>query len=79
MSDHETVLVVGDVVGHGITAVVDPYGRVVKQAGMFEPLGLTADVRLLDSRTIYTRTGDLMAWLCAALTACVAVVLRRRA
>nr|MBP6715318.1 apolipoprotein N-acyltransferase [Acidobacteriota bacterium] len=63
----------------GITAVVDPYGRVVKQAGMFEPLGLTADVRLLDSRTIYTRTGDLMAWLCAALTACVAVVLRRRA
>lgn len=62
----------------GITAVVDPYGRVVKQAAMFEPLGLTTDVRLLDSRTIYTRTGDLIAWLCAALTAWVAVALRRR-
>jgi len=63
----------------GITAVVDPYGRVVARAEMFQPVSLTADVRLLDDRTIYTRTGDLIAWLCAALTVCVAVVLRRRA
>ena len=63
----------------GITAFVDPYGRVVARADMFRPLSLTADVRLLDDRTIYTRTGDLIAWLCAALTAGVAVVLWRRA
>ena len=63
----------------GITAVVDPYGRIVAQAEMFQPASLTADVRLLDDRTIYTRIGDLIAWLCAALTVMVAVVLRRRA
>ncbi len=63
----------------GITAVVDPYGKVVAQEAMFEPVSLTADVRLLDGRTIYTRTGDLIAWLCAALTLMFAVVLRRRA
>ena len=62
----------------GITAVVDPYGRVIKRAEMFQPTSLTADIRLLDSRTIYTRYGDVMAWLCAVLTAVVAVVLRRR-
>ena len=62
----------------GITAVVDPYGRVVARADMFQPLSLNADVRLLDGRTIYTRTGDLIAWLCVVLTAAVAVVLRRR-
>ncbi len=63
----------------GITAVVDPYGRTVARADMFQPVTLTADVRLLDDRTIYARTGDLIAWLCVALTAVVAVVLRRRA
>ena len=63
----------------GITAVVDPYGRVVSQAEMFQPVSLTADVRLLDGQTIYTSTGDLIAWLCAALTAAMVVVLRRRA
>ena len=62
----------------GITAVVDPYGRVVAQADMFQATALAADVRLLDDRTIYTRTGDMIAWLCAALTLMVAVVLRRR-
>lgn len=63
----------------GITAVVDPYGRVVQRAEMFQPLSLTADIRLLQSRTIYTRVGDVIAWMCLLLTALVAVVLRRRA
>jgi len=58
---------------------VVPSGRVVAQSAMFEPASLTADVRLLDGRTIYTRTGDLIAWLCAALTVMVVVALRRHA
>lgn len=61
----------------GITAVVDPYGRVVAQSEMFEALALVAEVRALDSRTVYTRIGDVVAWLCAVLTLVVAVVLRR--
>lgn len=63
----------------GITAVVDPYGRVVARQDMFQASALTWDIRLLESRTIYTRTGDLIAWLCAALTAAFAVALRRQA
>lgn len=63
----------------GITAVVDPYGRVVARSDMFEATALTWDIRLLEGRTIYTRTGDLIAWLCAALTVAFAVALRRRA
>lgn len=61
----------------GITAAVDPYGRELVRAEMFQPLSVTADVRLLDGQTIYTRVGDLIAWLCAALTAAVVLVLRR--
>lgn len=75
----ETGRFLARVANTGITAVVDPYGRVVSQAAMFQPVSLTADVRLLDDRTIYTRMGDLVAWLCAALTVVMAVVLRRRA
>jgi apolipoprotein N-acyltransferase len=75
----ETGRYLGRAANTGITAVVDPYGRTVARVDMFQPLTLTADVRLLDDRTIYTRIGDLVAWLCVALTAMVAVVLRRRA
>ncbi len=63
----------------GITAVVDPYGRTVARADMFQTLSLTADVRLRDERTIYTRIGDLVAWLCALLTIVVVVAVRRPA
>lgn len=55
----------------GITAAVDPYGRVLVRAGMFDAVSVTADVRLLnavDSTTIYARTGDLAAWLAIAVT-----------
>lgn len=61
----------------GITAAVDPYGRELMRAEMFQPVSITADVRLLDGQTIYTRCGDVIAWLCAVLTAAVIVALRR--
>lgn len=63
----------------GITAVVDPYGRVVARANMFEAVTLGADVRLLGARTIYTRLGDVVAWLSAAVTLLLAWRLRARA
>lgn len=63
----------------GITAVVDPYGRVVARANMFEALTLGADVRLLGARTLYTRLGDVVAWLSATVTLLLAWRLRARA
>jgi apolipoprotein N-acyltransferase len=53
----------------GISGIVDPYGRVLKQTPLFEPLAFVADVRLLDDRTIYERTGDWPAWISALATA----------
>jgi apolipoprotein N-acyltransferase len=62
----------------GITAAVDPYGRVLVRGEMFEAISLTADVRLLDQRTIYSRTGDLIAWLSTAITLVLALASSRR-
>ena len=47
----------------GISGAVDPYGRVVRRTPLFEPAAITVDVRLLDDRTIYSRMGDVVAWL----------------
>ncbi len=52
----------------GISGFVDPYGRVLQKTDLFEPAVLVADLRFLQSRTIYTRIGDLAAWLALALT-----------
>ena len=60
----------------GVSGVVDPYGRVLVETPLFEATQVVADVRLLDGRTIYSRTGDLIVWLSVAVTLLTA--LRRR-
>lgn len=52
----------------GISGFVDPYGRVVEQSAIFERGVLVADLQMLQARTIYGRIGDLVAYVCAALT-----------
>lgn len=51
----------------GISGVVDPYGRVVARTPLFEEQMLTADVRLLEERTVYSRTGDALAYACVGM------------
>ena len=51
----------------GISGAVDPYGRVLLKTPLFEATAVTADVRLLDGRTIYSRIGDVVAWLSLAI------------
>jgi apolipoprotein N-acyltransferase len=53
----------------GISGFVDPYGREIEKSRLFETTMLVGDVRLLQSRTIYARTGDLVAWLSLAFIA----------
>ncbi len=48
----------------GISGIVDPYGRVVTKSELFERRVLVGDVRLLDGRTVYSRTGDAFAYGC---------------
>jgi apolipoprotein N-acyltransferase len=65
----------------GISGFVDPYGRVVASAGLFEEAMLVEELRFLTDRTVYSRIGDLVAWLSLALTAAalLACTIPRRA
>jgi apolipoprotein N-acyltransferase len=47
----------------GISGFVDPYGRILAASPLFEQAVLVADLRFIRDRTIYSRTGDLVAWL----------------
>jgi apolipoprotein N-acyltransferase len=51
----------------GISAVVDPLGRVVARSGLLTRENLTAEVRMLAGETVYARLGDWPGWLAAAL------------
>jgi apolipoprotein N-acyltransferase len=63
----------------GISGIVDPYGRVVEQSGIFERTTLVGDVRLIDGLTVYGKIGDTFAYaLCAATFAALLVAFRRR-
>jgi apolipoprotein N-acyltransferase len=56
----------------GISAIVDPYGRVSAQLDMFQPLTAVGEVRLLTGRTIYTQMGDIAGLVSIAIAAAIA-------
>lgn len=58
----------------GVTASIDPYGRIVDQMPRHVRGALVARFNFLDGLTFYTRHGDWIAWICAALTAVFLVV-----
>jgi len=51
----------------GITAMIDPYGRIEKQIARHQTAVLPAEFNYLRGETFYTRHGDVFAWLCTAL------------
>jgi apolipoprotein N-acyltransferase len=61
----------------GITGIVDPYGRVRVRTGLFEQTVIVDDARYVHSRTLYTRLGDLAAYLSVLITAALLAVVRR--
>jgi apolipoprotein N-acyltransferase len=52
----------------GISGFVDPYGRVISKTQLFEQATVVRDIRFITDRTIYSRIGDLVAWLSLVLT-----------
>jgi apolipoprotein N-acyltransferase len=63
----------------GITAVVDPHGRVLERTELFDRTVLVREVSLLAGSTFYTRHGDLFAWGClGAALALTAAGLKNR-
>jgi apolipoprotein N-acyltransferase len=62
----------------GISAFVDPAGRILWQSGLFVPAAEAMDLPLLTGGTLYTRYGDWFAWACVALAGLALILPRRR-
>jgi len=64
----------------GVATASDAQGRVLGRASTLRPgmMRLSADVPLGPGPTLYTRIGDVFAWLCAALSLGLTVVLLRK-
>lgn len=52
----------------GISAFVDPAGRIVNRTGVRTREVLTDRVPLLEGETLYGKAGDWIGWLCAAIS-----------
>ncbi len=52
----------------GVTASIDPLGRVVESINRHELAALTADYGYRSDLTFYTRYGDIFAWLCCLVS-----------
>lgn len=48
----------------GISAIVDPSGRILQASDVFVPTVITDQIRVERTQTFYTRHGDLFAWVC---------------
>lgn len=53
---------------NGLTASIDPYGRIVARMAPDIRGELDAPYGFRDDTTIYTRWGDWLAWLCVAIS-----------
>jgi GT2 family glycosyltransferase len=62
----------------GISAFVDPTGRIVSQVGLFQPAILRHTIRSSDVVTAYVRFGDWFPWLSLFVVAGMVLVPRRR-
>jgi apolipoprotein N-acyltransferase len=60
---------------NGITAIIDPYGRVRKEIPRNQSGILTGHFRYLSKETFYTEYGDVFAWACVAVTTGMILVL----
>jgi len=58
----------------GISAIVDPNGRILHASDIFVPAVITEQIRMERVQTFYTRYGDLFAWVCVIFIVVVAIV-----
>ena len=58
----------------GVTASIDPYGRIVDQMPRHVRGALLARFNYLSDETFYTRHGDWIAWICALFSALLVIV-----
>lgn len=51
----------------GISAIIDPSGKIIKQTRLFERSAIRGSVKFLDRRTIYALYGDIFVYICLIL------------
>jgi apolipoprotein N-acyltransferase len=62
----------------GISGAVDPYGRVLARTDLFVPTAIAVDVRLIDTRTVYSHIGDVVVWFSLAIVGLVLIADRMK-
>ena len=61
----------------GPSAIIDPYGRILARTNPMTSATVTAEIRPIEGRTVYSAVGDLFGFGCLALAALGAVTSRR--
>ena len=62
----------------GVSAVIDPVGRVVKHGGTFKEEAFAAEIAWLDESTVYETIGDVPYWIGAVVLGAGCFVRRKR-
>jgi len=55
----------------GISAIISPSGKIIKNTGLFERTALRGSVKFLDRKTIYALYGDVFVYICLMLLGAV--------
>jgi apolipoprotein N-acyltransferase len=55
------------VTNSGVTAIIDPLGRVAEASKLMQAQALTGEVRFMSGRSIYSYIGDMIWWLLAVI------------
>jgi apolipoprotein N-acyltransferase len=61
----------------GISGIVDPYGRVLEETDIFQPAIVVGEARFLSGVTMYSRGGDIIAYVSAFITLAALVLMLR--
>jgi apolipoprotein N-acyltransferase len=57
----------------GVSAIIDPVGRIVSHTGVQTRENLRAEVHMMQGKTVYARLGDWPGWLSLVLAALLLV------
>jgi apolipoprotein N-acyltransferase len=52
----------------GISAFIDPKGKIVDQGGIFAEEAMNGTIHLSRNKTFYTLYGDVFAWSCSGFS-----------
>ncbi len=50
-------------VNHGISAVIDPFGRIVRSLGLMKEGSFTVEIKKVFYRTVFDKIGSLIGWI----------------